>query len=894
MLDRFFIASIPPNAETGVYDYRIVLLSYLIASLASYAAFVLTFRLKNAEKPAYARLWQSTGALVFGGGIWSMHFIGMLAFTMHMHMEYDPTLTAFSLLTAVGVAFLALALVKRPALRARDIASASLLLGAGICAMHYIGMAAMVMDANIRYLPVPFAASVGVAVGASAAALWLLFTLTRTKHRLRGVMIGGSALVMGAAICGMHYTGMAATVFVPWERCRFDAAGNFNGIAVAVGAVSAFILISVIFVENIIIRFQQAEMDQRIFSSLLLILSTLFLLVISSFAYVEWIYGDQRGNVTSINVSGLQRAFMWRYFRDAGDVMRARRDSKEEEATRYSRRMADARSYIDANFGSLRQGGAAVTSVDGKMRDFIDASHYPPMLQNLDLAIEAWKNLRVRTEKALAAHESDATEEEALYDAAKQAVEAEDAVARALIENQVNEAANVKKTQVAIMALNILCFAGAIYYVKYFVAKPIRAIIVKRKELETELLAHQDNLRRLVQEKNKEAKSRQAFLDTIIENMPLALFAKSVQDNYRWVLWNHKAEELFQLQAADVIGKTDYDNFSKEEADFFRKTDERVMASREVVDIPAENVTTKRGTWIAHTIKVPIYDADGNPDILLGLLDDITEAKEKENQLVQYSLQLEAQQMELKLAKEDAERANRLKSEFLANMSHELRTPMHSIITFSRQGIERKHKWDAERQAENLSLIKESGERLLTLLNDLLDLSKLEAGAVEYYMKPCDLGALADSCVKYISALSNEKKIAVETRMEENLPIIEADHGKITQVLVNLLSNAVKFSPVEKRISIACERDGKNVLLSVSDEGVGIPENELASVFDKFVQSSKTKSGSGGTGLGLSICRQIALDHHGEIWAENNAYGGASFLLRLPISQQGAKERHDA
>ncbi len=249
--------------------------------------------------------------------------------------------------------------------------------------------------------------------------------------------------------------------------------------------------------------------------------------------------------------------------------------------------------------------------------------------------------------------------------------------------------------------------------------------------------------------------------------------------------------------------------------------------------------------------------------------------------------ELEASREREITAKHTAEKANAAKSEFLANMSHELRTPMHSIITFSRQGVERKDRWSADEQAENLTLIHDSGKRLLTLLNDLLDLSKLEAGAMKYTFKPYAIISLVQTALQSLSGLMEDKNLMICVDIDQDTPLIVLDQEKITQVIINLLSNAIKFTPNGKQIHIYVQRDAKDssyIILCVSDQGVGIPQDELESVFDKFVQSSKTKTGAGGTGLGLAICTEIICAHHGHIWAENNFDGGSSFFIRLPIS----------
>jgi PAS domain S-box-containing protein len=240
------------------------------------------------------------------------------------------------------------------------------------------------------------------------------------------------------------------------------------------------------------------------------------------------------------------------------------------------------------------------------------------------------------------------------------------------------------------------------------------------------------------------------------------------------------------------------------------------------------------------------------------------------------------------IAQEAAEDASRAKSEFLSNMSHEIRTPMHAIISFSRQGIERIEKWSKEKQAENLQLIKESGERLLLLLNNLLDLSKLEAGNEQpvqynYTMEECDVAEIARKAIRQLSSIAKEKNIKVSLKKKGAITKAYCDKDKIMQVMMNLLSNAIKFTPENNKIEAIFSNDGDDLLFSVIDNGVGVPQGELESIFDKFIQSSKTKTGAGGTGLGLAICKEIITAHQGRIWAKNNKEGGATLTFRIPM-----------
>ena len=298
---------------------------------------------------------------------------------------------------------------------------------------------------------------------------------------------------------------------------------------------------------------------------------------------------------------------------------------------------------------------------------------------------------------------------------------------------------------------------------------------------------------------------------------------------------------------------------------------------------------------VVEVIGEPFWDERGELQGYRGVGRDITEAVLAREELRRHrdNLQLlvEERTHELTLAMEAAERANQAKSEFLANMSHELRTPMHAILSFARLGSERAGSAAADKLQQYFARVEQSGERLLALLDDLLDLSKLEAGKMRYDMAEVDLAALVRTAIEEYAQLAHGRGLTVAI---EAAPALRAwcDPARIGQVVRNLLSNAIKFSPRGGRIAVALQpaRDAGRlaVVMSVSDEGAGIPEAELEQVFDKFVQSSKTRSGAGGTGLGLSICKQIVEDHGGRIWASSNQAQGARIVVLLPLQAPAA------
>ncbi len=238
---------------------------------------------------------------------------------------------------------------------------------------------------------------------------------------------------------------------------------------------------------------------------------------------------------------------------------------------------------------------------------------------------------------------------------------------------------------------------------------------------------------------------------------------------------------------------------------------------------------------------------------------------------------------DLNCARIRAEEADRAKSEFLANMSHELRTPLHSILSFSQFGLERLGKADNEKIRSYLEKIHYSGEIQLNLVNDLLDLARLESNSQDLFIKQYNLYLLIKSVVAELSSLYENKNIRVTIISEENELYIQCDSSKIMQLIRNLLGNAIKFSPKESEITITCEKTYKSIKMTIQDQGPGVPDGEKELIFDKFNQSSRTRTGAGGTGLGLAICAQIIEVHKGQIWVENAKPQGAAFKVLLPV-----------
>jgi two-component system sensor kinase FixL len=223
-------------------------------------------------------------------------------------------------------------------------------------------------------------------------------------------------------------------------------------------------------------------------------------------------------------------------------------------------------------------------------------------------------------------------------------------------------------------------------------------------------------------------------------------------------------------------------------------------------------------------------------------------------------------------------------------MSHELRTPMHSILSFARLGLRKSGAAPREKLKTYFELIVSSGDQLLELLDNLLDLGTLESAHASYSLREYDLAEDVKKVVSEFRAIMDEKEITLIYHSFGSPAPARYDRTRLFQVLRNLLANAMKYTAPGREVRVVLEsgylqKNGyrqRAWKVMVVDQGIGVSKEELVSVFEKFVRGSKTKEGDGGVGLGLSICKRIIDDHHGAIWVEQNEKEGTTFCFLLP------------
>jgi len=379
----------------------------------------------------------------------------------------------------------------------------------------------------------------------------------------------------------------------------------------------------------------------------------------------------------------------------------------------------------------------------------------------------------------------------------------------------------------------------------------------------------------------KALRESQQFLQTVLDTFPLSVFWKDRNSVFLGCNY-HFLKDAGLISVADIVGKTDYDlPWGNTEADAYRADDKQVMNSKtpKLGIIETQFQANGEKIWL-ETNKLPLYSMDGNVLGVLGTYQDITERKQAEEQL--------------ELTNTKLIRATRLKDEFLANMSHELRTPLNAILGMTEILQEEVFGTLNIQQVDALQTIENSGSHLLLLINDILDIAKIESGEIELKYTLVPIIPICYFSTTFIQRSAGKKNLQLETKFPPNLPNLLVDERRIRQVLINLLSNAVKFTPEGGRVTLEVSlwSEKKDSLqdnylrIAITDTGIGIAAENINKLFKPFVQlDSGLNREYEGTGLGLALVKQIIELHKGKVGVTSELGVGSCFTIDLPFQE---------
>lgn len=375
-----------------------------------------------------------------------------------------------------------------------------------------------------------------------------------------------------------------------------------------------------------------------------------------------------------------------------------------------------------------------------------------------------------------------------------------------------------------------------------------------------------------LEKRNRELEKELFLYKSIVENIPVAVFAKDARDGFRYIIWNKELERIYGIRSEEVLGFNDFELNGYEFAATLRSVDTEVMAGKEIIDFPQEELNTKYGKRIGHTRIISLNDENTKPIILIGCIEDITERLETTNALIKSEVYFKE--------------LNKTKDKLLTILSHDLRSPFNSLLGFSALLINNLHKYNIDKIEKQLNIIFQTLSKTYNLLEELLIWSNAQSDNVPFQPEELLLSNICNDIIDNIIPIANSKNISIDHFVDKEL-IIYADGNLLKTVLRNLILNAVKFTNNGGYIDIKAEKNHENITVYISDNGIGIAAENISRLFDADQRHTTTgTSGEKGSGLGLILCKGFVEKHGGKIWVESELSKGSRFIFTLPLQNK--------
>ncbi|HEY1950297.1 MAG TPA: MHYT domain-containing protein [Bryobacteraceae bacterium] len=863
------------------YNYWLVALSLVIAVSAAYAALDLTARMTYSE--GRARIyWLTGGATSMGFGIWSMHYVGMLALSLPVPVFYDIPTVVFSAGLGIFASAVALFVVSRAQMKLWQLLAGGVVMGGGIAGMHYSGMAAMRVTAQCSYNPRIVALSLLVAIFVSLAALWIAFRLRNQTAQPVWIRLG-AATVMGFAIALMHYIGMSAMSF----HRSAGPVGLGNSVAVSIIEVIGLILVTFLILATAVTGAfldQHFSMQKRLLSAeeerwnLLMHQDGIFdgdLIKGTVFYSPRWleILGYRPGELPGVLETWLERLH-------PDDRDRARRELDD-----YLEKRTD---YLTSEFRLLHRDGTW-RNITAHAEAVWDKGGRPIRLVGTITDV----TIRKEAEAKLRATE---IQFRAFMDHTPAVSFIKDADGRLIYTNPtLDKKWNLKprewvgKTDSEIWPPELAARTRAADLSVLASNLPVETVDVVplpdgslRQFLSTKFSFEDAAGQRLLggvaldvtdrADAERRLRESEARYRDLFEQNPLPA----------WI-YDTRTLRVLEVNASAVA----HYGWTREE--FLNLTLHSIRMEKEVETIealhessPLHTITGPRRhrrkdgslIWVeAVSHEVTAAEVPGR----LIMIHDVTARINAEAAVSQRTA-------ELAEARDRAELAARSKAQFLAAMSHEIRTPMNGIIGMTALTL------DTPLNSEQrcyVEAIRSSGQALLGVINDVLDFSKIEAGKLELDQADFDLQTVVEEAAELVAPAAAAKNIRLSFAIDPFAPFdLLGDQGRLRQILLNLLSNAVKFTEhgsVTLSVTQEALQDKTRALrFAVKDTGIGIRPSQQKNLFQAFTQADRsTTRRFGGTGLGLSIAKHLVEMMGGTIGVSSQIGVGSTFWFNI-------------